>query len=79
MNNKELKPDVLVVGFIPNGEKTILTIGKPRPDGTSEVVNAYQGEVAIALYKTLVDPESGEEGETDVGNEENDVPGTTGD
>lgn len=71
--NENIKAEVILVGFISNGEKSILTVGKPQPGGTSECINAFQGEAAMALYNTLVNPEAGEEGEQDGGSEENDV------
>lgn len=80
-NEKKFEAEVLLVGFISNGDKSILTVGTPQPGGTSECINAYQGEVAIALYNTLItsSPKDGEEDEKDGGDEKNDVPGTTGD
>ena len=79
--NVEIKVEILLVGFISNGEKSILTVGTPQPGGRSECINAFQGEAAIALYETLkgVNPEAGEEGEKDDRDEKNDVSGTTGD
>ena len=79
--NNEIKAEVILVGFISNGEKSILTVGIPQPGGRSECINAFQGEAAIALYETLkgCNPEAGEEGEKDDKDETNDVSGTTGD
>lgn len=66
-NENQFKAEILLVGFISNGDKSILTVGTPQPGGTSEVINAYQGEAAIALYNTLISssPEDGEEGKED--------------
>lgn len=80
-NNENIKAEVILVGFLSNGEKSILTVGIPQPGGKSECINAFQGEAAIALYETLKgsNPEAGEEGEKDGRDEKNDVPGTIGD
>ena len=79
--NKELKAEVILVGFLSNGEKSILTVGTPQLGGTSEIINAFQGEAAIALYETLKgsNPKAREEDEKDVRDEKNDMPGTAGD
>jgi hypothetical protein len=75
-NNENLKPDIILVGFIPNGEKSILTVGKPQPGGTSEVINAFGGPEAIELYQKLITRNEAVFGKEE---EKNDVQGTTED
>lgn len=56
IKNENLKADIILVGFISNGDRSIMTIGIPQPGGTSEVINAFGGEEAIALYEKLITP-----------------------
>ena len=37
----------------PNGDNAVLIVGRKRPNQSVEIVNAFQGEDAIELYKLL--------------------------
>lgn len=57
------KPDIILVGFEPsNGEDTcVLIVGRKRMNESVEIINAFQGEEALELYKQLVTVKSKEE------------------
>ncbi len=43
-----------------NGGNSVLIVGRKRPNQSVEIVNAFQGEDAIKLYKSLTTVEKGE-------------------
>ena len=43
-----------------NGDKAILIVGRKKSNQSVEIVNAFQGEEAIELYKKLTTVKKGE-------------------
>ena len=48
--------DTLLVGFdFTNGkDKTVLIVGRKRPNHSVDIINAFEGQEALDLYKKLV-------------------------
>lgn len=50
----ELNETLLVsVALHPDTNTGVLIVGVPRPNGTTDIVNAFQGEEAMELYQKL--------------------------
>ena len=49
-----MKDTILVSYRSNNGDYPVLIVGRKRPNESIEIVNAFQGEEAIELYKKLV-------------------------
>ena len=43
-----------------NSDNSILIVGRKRPNQSVEIINAFQGEDAIELYKLLTTVKKGE-------------------
>lgn len=43
-----------------NGDNPVLIVGRKRPSQSLEIVNAFAGEEAVALYKKLTTVKKGE-------------------
>lgn len=51
---RQLTDSVIVaIAFNPDQEKTVLTVGRKRPNKSVEIVNAFQGKEAIDIYNKL--------------------------
>ena len=48
--------DALLVGFVlpTNGDVPVMVIGRKMPNQAMEVINAYEGEEAKAIYEKLI-------------------------
>ena len=44
-----------------NGDNAVLLVGRKRKNETVDIVNAFQGEEAVELYKRLTTVKKGEE------------------
>jgi hypothetical protein len=53
MNNTT---DTLLIGYdFTNGkDNTVLIVGRKQPNQAVDIINAFQGEEAESLYKTLI-------------------------
>lgn len=50
----------LLVGFdFSNNDKAIVVVGKKRKNQSVEIINAFEGEEAIDIYKKLVGDKKG--------------------
>lgn len=57
----ELKDSLLISIDILSGEdKALLIVGKKKPNKPVEIINAFEGEDAIQLYKRLITKKSQE-------------------
>ncbi len=55
----ELKDSLLISIDILSGEdKALLIVGKKKPNKPVEIINAFEGEDAIQLYKRLITKKS---------------------
>ncbi len=59
---KSITDTLLVsVDLVPiNGDNSILIVGRKRQNQSVEIINAFQGEDAIELYKLLTTVKKGE-------------------
>lgn len=50
--------DSLIVGFDSSAGKngTVLVVGRKKPREAVDIINAFEGEEALELYKKLVTP-----------------------
>lgn len=50
--------DSLIIGFVSSANKdgTVLVVGRKKPREAVDVINAFNGEEALELYKKLVTP-----------------------
>ena len=48
------------VDFANNGDTGVLIVGRKRMNQSVEIINAFQGEEAKELYKTLTTKKDGE-------------------
>ena len=48
--------DTILVGFnrYKNGDNTILIVGRKRPNESVDIINAFEGDEALELYRRLV-------------------------
>lgn len=54
----EKTSDSLIVGFDSSAGKngTVLIVGRKKPREAVDIINAFEGEEALELYKKLVTP-----------------------
>lgn len=47
--------DTVLIGYSVTSEKDscVLTVGRKRPNGSVEIINAFQGDEAKEIYKKL--------------------------
>ena len=59
---KSITDTLLVsIDLVPiNSDNSILIVGRKRPNQSVEIINAFQGEDAIELYKLLTTVKKGE-------------------
>lgn len=52
--------DSLIIGFDSSGGKdcTVLIVGRKKPREAVDVINAFEGEEALELYRKLVTPKA---------------------
>ena len=64
MNKPELREiDALLVGFDNvNGDITTLIVGRKRPNKSVDIINAFEGDEALELYRRLVTKKDGQNG-----------------
>lgn len=48
--------DTILVGFdrSKNGDNTVLIVGRKRPNESVDIINAFEGDEALELYRRLV-------------------------
>ena len=48
--------DTILVGFnrYKNGDNTVLIVGRKRPNESVDIINAFEGDEALELYRRLV-------------------------
>lgn len=52
--------DSLIVGFDSSAGKngTVLVVGRKKPREAVDIINAFEGEEALELYKKLITPKA---------------------
>ena len=52
--------DSLIIGFDSSGgtDCTVLIVGRKKPREAVDIINAFEGEEALELYKKLVTPKA---------------------
>ena len=56
MGNISATSLIISLSFSPNKKDAVLIVGKKEPGKDVEVVNAFEGDNAFALYKLLTRP-----------------------
>lgn len=54
--------DSILVGFnrSNNGDNTVLIVGRKRPNKSVDIINAFEGDEALELYRRLVTKKDGQ-------------------
>lgn len=54
-NMSELKDSLLIsIDILSSEDKALLIVGKKKPNKPIEIINAFEGEDAIRLYRKLI-------------------------
>ena len=54
--------DSILVGFnrSKDGDNTVLIVGRKRPNKSVDIINAFEGDEALELYRRLVTKKDGQ-------------------